>query len=146
MRARPDPSKNPYYRCLTCPRFRDTCAGKPTRFMTLQEWMECVCVVMDAFRLTNAYVAKEADVSLGTVERIRSRTRDQDIMRETQRRIELVVFGSAMDHICGLDFEASKCTEKIAALESELAAAREEIAYWRKENDRKAKIIDKYLV
>jgi hypothetical protein len=36
-----------------------------------------------------------------------------------------------------MDFDSS-AAEKIAALQ-------EEVAYWRKENDRKAKIIDKYL-
>ena len=145
MKARPDPSTKPYYRCLTCPRFRHTCSGLPTRDMTMQEWCEFVCIVMDTFRLSNAYVAKEADVSIKTVERIRARNCDQDIMRATARRIELVVFGSVTNHICCLDFEANNATDKIAALEAELAAAKEDIAYWRKENDRKARIIDKYL-
>jgi hypothetical protein len=36
-----------------------------------------------------------------------------------------------------MDFDAT-AAEQIAAL-------KEEVAYWRKENDRKAKIIDKYL-
>ena len=145
MKQRLDPSTKPYYRCLSCPRFRHTCAGLPTRDMTLQEWCECVCIVMDVFHLSNAYVAKEADVSIKTMERIRARNYDQDIMRATFRRIEIVVFGSATNHICCLDFESSNATEKIAKLEAELAAAREDAAYWRKESERKAKIIDKYL-
>lgn len=145
MKTRPDPSTKPYYKCLSCPRFRHTCSGLPTRDMTFQEWCECVCIVMDAFHLSNAYVAKEADASIKTIERIRSRTYDQDIMRATFRRIEIVVFGSTTNHICCLDFEASNAAEKVAKLEAELAAAKEEVAYWRKENDRKAKIIDKYL-
>jgi hypothetical protein len=122
-----------------------TCAGLPTRDMTLQEWCEFVCIVMDIFHLSNAYVAKEADASIKTMERIRSGKCDQDIMRGTFRRIEIVVFGSTTNHICCLDFEASNATEKIASLEAEIAALREDVAYWRKESDRKAKIIDKYL-
>ena len=145
MKQKLDPSTKPYYRCLSCPRFRSTCAGLPTRDMTLREWCECVCIVMDVFHLSNAYVAKEADVSIKTMERIRACNYDQDIMRATFRRIEIVVFGSATNHICCLDFEASNATEKIARLEAELAAAKEDAAYWRKETDRKAKIIDKYL-
>jgi hypothetical protein len=44
-----------------------------------------------------------------------------------------------------LDFDTGNCAERVAQLEAELAAAKEDAAYWRKENDRKAKIIDKYL-
>ena len=62
---------------------------------------------------------------------------DQDIMRATARRIEQVVLGPATNHICDMDFD-STAAEKIVSLEAE-------VAYWRKENDRKAKIIDKYL-
>ena len=145
MKSRQDPSTNPYYRCLSCPRFRHTCAGLPTRDMPLPEWCECVCIVMDFFHLSNAYVANAANVSVKTMERIRAINCDQDIMRSTAIRIERVVFGSTTKHICCLDFEASNATEKISRLEAELAAAKEDVAYWRKENDRKARIIDKYL-
>lgn len=138
MKTKRDPSTKPYYRCLSCPRFRQTCAGLPTRDMTLQEWCECVDIVMDVFGLSNAYVAKEADVSVKTIERITSGKCDQDIMRGTFRRIEIVVFGSATNHICCLDFEASNAAEKVAKLEAELAAARKQI-------DRLERIIDKYL-
>jgi len=41
-------------------------------------------------------------------------------------------------HICQLDYDDSAATERINRL-------LQEIEYWRKENDRKAKIIDKYL-
>ena len=145
MKTRHDPTTKPYYKCLSCPRFRHTCAGLPTRDMTLQEWCELVCIVMDIFNLSCAYVAKEADASIKTVERIKAGKCDQDIMRGTFRRIEIVVFGSANNHICCLDFEASNASEKITALQAEISALREDVAYWRKENDRKAKIIDKYL-
>ena len=145
MKQRQDPSTKPYYRCLSCPRFRKLCGGRPTRDMDLQTWCEYMRDVKEIARLTNAHIAKEADVSIKTIERIMAINIDQDIMRATFRRIEIVVFGSATNHICCLDFEASNATEKIARLEAELAAAKEDAAYWRKETDRKAKIIDKYL-
>ena len=92
---------------------------------------------MDVYHLTIAFVSEKADVSQKRIELIRAVKEDQDIMRATARRIEQVVIGPATNHICDMDFDAT-AAEKIAALQ-------EEVAYWKKENDRKAKIIDKYL-
>jgi hypothetical protein len=94
--------------------------------------------VSDRFHLTNAYIAKEADVSVKTIERIMAIKIEQDIMRATARRIELVVIGPVGDHTCYLDYSDDTAMERINRL-------LQEIEYWRKENDRKAKIIDKYL-
>lgn len=138
MKTRKDPSTKPYYRCLTCPRFRKKCGGRPTRDMTLQEWCEYICDVIDIYHLTNAYVAKEADVSIKTIERIRAINCDQDIMRATARRIEQVVLGPVGEHSCYLDHNDFGSSEKIEKLEAQ-------VAFLLKENDRKAKIIDKYL-
>lgn len=138
MKERQDPSAKPYFRCLSCPRFRKVCGGIPTRGMDLHEWCEYMRDVKEAAHLTNAGIAKESDISIKTIERVMAINCEQDIMRGTARKIELAVVGSAVKHICELDYEASATTEKI----NELLA---EIAYWRKENDRKAKIIDKYL-
>ena len=137
MRMTHDASAKPYYRCLSCPRFRVLCGGRPTRDMDYKNWCEYIRDIMDVFHLTIAYVAEKAEVSQKRVELIRAIRVDQDIMRATARRIEQVVIGPATNHICDMDFDAT-ATEKIAALQ-------EEVAYWRKENDRKAKIIDKYL-
>jgi hypothetical protein len=63
---------------------------------------------------------------------------EQDIMRATARRIELVIIGPVSDHTCYLDYDDSTVAERINRL-------LQEIEYWRKENERKAKIIDKYL-
>ena len=138
MKTRQDPSTKPYYRCLSCARFRKSCGGRPTRDMDLQNWCEYMRDVKELARLTNAYIAKEADVSVKTIERIMAINIEQDIMRATARRIELVVIGPVGDHTCYLDFDGSASSDEIKKLLAE-------IEYWRKENDRKAKIIDKYL-
>ena len=138
MKPRQDPSTKPYYRCLSCPRFRKTCGGRPTRDYDLQSWCEYMRDVRDHFHLTNAYIAKEADVSIKTIERIMAINIEQDIMRSTARRIELAVIGPVGEHTCYLDYSDDTAVERINRLQ-------QEVEYWRKENDRKAKIIDKYL-
>ena len=138
MKTRHDPSTKPYFRCLNCPRFRRLCGGRPTRDMDLDEWCEYMRDVKDTFHLTNAYIAKESEVSLTTIENIMALNRTQDIMRATARRIELVVIGPVRDHICYLDYDKNAISETISKLQAENE-------FWRKENDRKNKIIDKYL-
>ena len=136
MKTRQDPSTKPYFRCLSCHKFRKECGGMPTRGMDLKEWCEYMRDVKDIARLTNSYIAQNADVSIKTIERIMAINIEQDIMRATARRIEMVVVGTVGKHICELD--GGSDTERINSLLAE-------IEYWRKENDRKAKIIDKYL-
>ena len=138
MKARQDSSTKPYHRCLVCPRFRNTCGGRPTRDYDLQTWCELIRDVKEHFHLTNAYIAKEADVSIKTIERIVAINIEQDIMRSTARRIELVVVGPVFDHDCNLGADGITASERISKLMAE-------VEYWKKENDRKAKIIDKYL-
>ena len=138
MKLRQDPSTKPYYRCLSCPRFRKTCGGRPTRDYDLQSWCEYMRDVKELAHLTNAYIAKESEVSIKTIERIMAINIDQDIMRSTARRIELVVIGPVGNHTCYLDYSDDTAVERINRL-------LQEVEYWRKENDRKAKIIDKYL-
>ena len=138
MKARPDPSTKPYYKCLSCPRFRKVCGGIPTREMDLREWCEYMCDVIDTFHLTNDYIAHEAEVSLTSVERIRAVNTKQDIMRANARRIELVVLGPVGEHFCELKYENSAVAEKINKLQAKI----EEL---RVENTRKAKIIDRFL-
>ena len=138
MKERHDPSTKPYFRCLSCTRFRKVCGGIPTRGMDLQDWCEYMRDVKELAHLTNAYIAHEADVSIKTIERIMAINIEQDIMRATARRIELAVIGPVGDHTCLLDHDGSAAAERINRL-------LQEIEFWRKENDRKAKIIDKYL-
>ncbi len=138
MKTRQDPSTKPYYRCLSCARFRKTCGGRPTRDYDLQTWCEYMRDVKELAHLTNAYVAKEAEVSIKTIERIMAINIEQDIMRATARRIELVIIGPVGDHTCYLDYSDDTAMERI----NRLLAENE---YLRKSNDRMAKIIDKYL-
>lgn len=120
--------------------------------------------------LTNAYIAKEADVSEKTVERLLSlRTNiDQDIMRDTARKIEDAIIGSSSQYPCILAFEesasgdASKFKEALIELEqmqkarddaknevahllAQIEQMQRQIDFLRAENERKAKIIDKFL-
>ena len=138
MKVRHDPSAKPYYRCLSCQKFRKDCGGIPTRGLDLQDWCEYMRDVKEIAHLTNAHIAQEADVSIKTIERIMAINIEQDIMRATARRIEMVVIGAVGKHICELDHDVGAEAERINSL-------LEEVAYWKKENDRKAKIIDKYL-
>ena len=138
MKTRPDPSTKPYYRCLSCMRFGISCGGHSTRDMTLQEWCEYMRDVKEVKHISNAQIAKVADVSIKTIERIMGINCDQDIMRGTARKIEIAVIGTSNQYPCYLDYDDSTATERINRLLME-------IEYWRKENERKAKIIDKYL-
>lgn len=138
MKSRSNPATKPYYKCLSCPLFRQSCAGLPTRDMSQQEWCEYMRDVKDTFHLKNAYISKEADVSIKTVENIMALNYEKDILRATARRIELVVIGSVAELRCPLAYDDS-------ALQDQIRNLQEEVAYWRAENDRKAKIIDKFL-
>jgi hypothetical protein len=113
------------------------CGGMPTRGMDLQEWCEYIRDVMDHFHLSAAFVADKSEVSQRKVESIHAVNVEQDIMRSTARRIELVVIGQVTKHVCDMDIDTVTATQ--------IASLQEEVAFWRKENERKAKIIDKYL-
>ena len=138
MKTRQDPSTKPYYRCLSCMRFGVSCGGHSTRDMNLQEWCEYMRDVKVVKHLTNAYIASTADVSIKTIERIMAINCEQDIMRGTARKIETAVIGTSNQYPCYLDYDDATATERINRL-------LQEIEYWRKEDERKAKIIDKYL-
>ena len=138
MKARSDPSNKPYSKCLSCQRFRNICGGIPTREMSLPEWCEYICDVMHRFHLTNAQVAEGADVSLATMEKISAINCKQDFMRGTTRRVEQFVLGSVGSHTCYHDYCDDTSADRIKQLEKQ-------VDFLRQENERKAKIIDKYL-
>ena len=138
MKQRQDPATKPYYKCLSCPRFRKTCGGIPTRDMDLKEWCEYMRDVKDLARLTNAYIAKEADVSSKTIEKIMAINTEQDIMRATARRVERVVIGPVGEHFCYQDYRDDTSQEQIKQLMAE-------VEFWKKAHDRNARIIDRFL-
>ena len=138
MKTKQDPATKPYYRCLSCAKFRKACGGIPTRDLDLQSWCEYMRDVKEIAHLTNAYISKESEVSLKTVERIMSLNHDQDIMRSVTTRIEQVVIGQVAKYFCDLDYDGSAATDRINSLLVQ-------IEHLRKENERYAKIIDKYL-
>ena len=138
MKTRQDSDTKPYYRCLSCAKFRKACGGIPTRDLDLQSWCEYMRDVKEIAHLTNAYISKESDVSIKKIEQIMAINCDHDILRATARRIEQVVIGPVAKYFCDLDYDGSAATERITSLLTE-------VEYWKKENDRKAKIIDKYL-
>ena len=138
MKTMHDPTTKPYYRCLSCAKFRKACGGIPTRDLDLQSWCEYMRDVKEVAHLTNDDIAKASEVSKKTVEKIMALNYDQDIMRSNARKIELAIIGPVGKHFCDLDYDGSAATERITSLLAE-------VDYWKKENDRKAKIIDKYL-
>jgi hypothetical protein len=94
--------------------------------------------VKEIAHLTNAYISKESDVSIKTIERIMAINCDQDIRRATARRIEQVVIGPVNKYFCDLDYDGSAATDRITNLLAE-------IEHLKSENARYAKIIDKYI-
>lgn len=138
MKTRQDPSTKPYYRCLSCAKFRKACGGIPTRDLDLQNWCEYMRDVKEIAHLTNAFIAEKADVSIKTIERVMAINCDTDIRRATARRIEQAVIGPVTKYFCDLDYDDSGATDRIAQL-------LEEIESLRKDNMRYKKIIDKYI-
>ena len=138
MKTRQDPAAKPYYRCLSCAKFRKACGGIPTRDLDLQGWCEYMRDVKEIAHLTNAYISKESDVSIKTIERIMAINCDQDIRRATARRIEQVVIGQVSKYFCDLDYDGSAATDRINELLAQIQDLRDE-------RNRYAKIIDKYL-
>ena len=138
MKTRQDTATKPYYRCLSCAKFRKACGGIPTRDLDLQSWCEYMRDVKEIAHLTNAHIAKEADVSIKKIENIMALNCDHDILRATARRIEQVVIGPVAKYFCDLDYDGSAATDRITSLLAE-------IEHLQKENARYAKIIDKYI-
>ena len=136
MKTRQDPSTKPYYRCLSCARFRKNCGGRPTRDMDLKEWCEYIRDIKEYFHLSNSYITEKAQASSKTTEKIMAINTDQDIMRATARRYERAVIGPVGEFSCYT--ENDQTAEIIQHL-------RDQVEFLRKENDRKAKIIDKFL-
>lgn len=183
-------SQKPYNRCLTCRHRGVRCDGPRTSAMLFPRWSEFMRDMKEVNGLTNAYVAEKTELSVKTIEKILALNYEQDIMRETARKIEDAIIGSSNHYPCILAFEeempddtpkvkalmqemehilgdnrmykatldnihASYATEiqtirdeskeKTTQLLTQIERLRQEIDYLRLENDRKARIIDKFL-
>lgn len=108
MKNKTDYADKPYNRCLPC-RHREEkrCDGPRTSAMPLPRWCEFMRDMKEANGLTNAYISEKSGVSLKTIERLMALNSDQDIMRETARRIEDAIIGSSNQYPCYLAFEAT---------------------------------------
>lgn len=102
-----DFADKPYYKCLVCSHFTEKRCGIPLSRLPLEDWCVCIRVVKEAKHLTNAYVAEKADVSIKTIEKIVALNCDQDIRRDTARRIEDAVFGEPFGIVCYLEMADS---------------------------------------
>jgi hypothetical protein len=102
-----DFTDKPYYKCLVCSHFSEKRCGIPLSRLPLIDWCICIRVVKEAKHLTNAYVAEKSDVSVKTIEKIVALNCDQDIRRDTARRIEDAVFGDPCDIVCYLEIANS---------------------------------------
>jgi hypothetical protein len=94
--------------------------------------------VKEIAHLTNAYISKESDVSIKTIERIMAINFDQDIRRATARRIEQVVIGPVTKYFCDMDYDGSAATDSITSLLAKIERLE-------KDNARYVRIIDDYL-
>ena len=170
MRTKTDFSAKTYNRCLQCPHLKVRCNGPRTSSMELTRWREFMRDMREVNELTNAQIAKQAEISEKTVERLLSlRTNiDQDIMRDTARKIEDAIIGLSSQYPCILAFEESASGDaskfnaalieleqmqkarddaknEVAHLLTQIAQMQRQIDFLRAENERKAKIIDKFL-
>lgn len=107
MKKKTDFSSKPYNRCLSCPHRKLRCDGPRTSAMDLARWCEFMRDMKEANGLTNAYIAEKSGVSVKTIEKLMAQNSDQDIMRETARRIEDAIIGSSNQYPCILAFEES---------------------------------------
>lgn len=105
MKRKNDFPEKPYNRCLSCQHRKVRCDGPRTAGLELARWCEYMRDMKEVNGLTNAYIAEVAEVSVKTVERLMALNSDQDIMRDTARRIENAIIGSTSKYPCYLAFE-----------------------------------------
>ena len=105
MKKQSNFSEKPYNRCLSCHHRKVRCDGPRTSGLELERWCEYMRDMKEVNGLTNAYIAEVSGVSMKTVERLMALNADQDIMRDTARRIENAIIGSTSTYPCYLAFE-----------------------------------------
>jgi transcriptional regulator with XRE-family HTH domain len=86
-----------------------------TSDLPLLEWCKLIRAVKEFEGFTNQEVADGSDVSIKTIERIVALNCDQDIRRETARRIENFVLGDSPSFPCFLAFQenAPEVSQKV---------------------------------
>ncbi len=97
--------EKPYNRCLSCQHRKVRCDGPRTSAMELARWCEFMRDMKEANGLTNMDVATRSGVSIKRIEQLMALNCEQDIMRETARRIEDAIIGSSNQYPCYLAFE-----------------------------------------
>lgn len=173
MKRKMDFTEKPYSKCLTCEhRLAKRCDGPRTAPMELTTWCEYMRDMKEANGLTNAYISEKSGVSVKRIEQLMALNNDQDIMRETARRIENAIIGSLNQFPCYQSFEETatanndmkaiidnihtsyaaerniireEAQKRIDEMREQIERLRGEIDYLRLENDRKARVIDKFL-
>ena len=151
MRAKSDLINQPYYKCLSCPELKERrCYYPRTAELDLLSWCSFIRESKIIFGMSNDSIAHDAEVSEKTIERIVALNCDQDIMRDTCRRIEKAVFGAiAVTPCCHMHKEEKRALEQelqstksaLEAANKELATLREDNAYLKAENKLKSKVI-----
>ena len=138
MKTKTNFADKPYNRCLPCAhRAEKRCDGPRTSAMELHRWCEFMRDMKEANDLTNAYIAEKSGVSIKTIERLMALNSDQDIMRETARRIEDAIIGSSNQYPCYLAFE-----ENVPATSGKLNDALRELERVIADNDDYKKALD----
>jgi hypothetical protein len=105
MKKQTDITEKSYNRCLSCPHRTVRCNGPRTSDLPLDRWCEYMRDMKQVNKLTNAYISEKSGVSLKTIERIMALNSEQDIMRDTARRLESVIIGSERAYPCYLAFQ-----------------------------------------
>ena len=108
MKKRTDFSSKPYNRCISCNhRMSHLCNGPRTSDMDLARWCEFMRDMKDVNELTNTEIAEKSGVSVKRIEQLMAQNCEQDIMRDTARRIESAILGPCSQYPCYLAFEES---------------------------------------
>lgn len=106
MKRPHDFANKPYNRCLSCPHRKVRCDGPRTAGLELTRWWEYMRDLKEINKLSNAYIAEESGLSVKTIEKVLGPTPpDQDIMRDTARRIENTIIGATSQYPCFLAWE-----------------------------------------
>lgn len=125
MKKTIDVSDKPYFKCLSCPNFPENKCNIPFSRMPLLDWCICMRAGKEANHLTNAYVAEKSDTSIKRIEQIFALNCDQDIRRDTARRVEITIFGESAEFVRCPEMESTvpEASEQLKAAMMDLERA-----------------------